>query len=148
MNLKTPTRAKPTTQPVPVMRDGRELVARMDARFAPETYDAESNTIRVSLGTGAPVQRYDWNSDTWFIEVLDMSPESWRLDRMNSGAPFLADHRSYDLDAIIGKFVPGSVRIENGELVCDFKRATAVSDRAPLDFWRDENAPVGYLPKA
>ena len=117
MNLKTPTRAKPTTQPVPVMRDGRELVARMDARFAPETYDAESNTIRVSLGTGAPVQRYDWNSDTWFIEVLDMSPESWRLDRMNSGAPFLADHRSYDLGAIIGKFVPGSVRIENGELV-------------------------------
>lgn len=117
MNLKTPTRAKPTTQPVPVMRDGRELVARMDARFAPETYDAESNTIRVSLGTGAPVQRYNWNSDTWFIEVLDMDERSWRLDRMNSGAPFLADHRSYDLDAIIGKFVPGSVRIENGELV-------------------------------
>ena len=22
------------------------------------------------------------------------------------------------------------------------------ADRAPLDFWRDENAPVGYLPKA
>jgi hypothetical protein len=38
--------------------------------------------------------------------------------------------------------------IENGELVCDFKRATAVSDRAALDFWRDENAPVGYLTKA
>lgn len=38
--------------------------------------------------------------------------------------------------------------IEDGELVCEFKRATAVSDRAPLDFWRDENAPVAYLPKA
>ena len=38
--------------------------------------------------------------------------------------------------------------IENGELVCDFKRATAVTERAPLDFWRDENAPVAYLPKA
>ncbi|MFN3993825.1 MAG: hypothetical protein ACK4IU_13040 [Tabrizicola flagellatus] len=37
--------------------------------------------------------------------------------------------------------------IENGELVCDFKRATAVTERAPLDFWRDENAPVGYLPR-
>ena len=35
--------------------------------------------------------------------------------------------------------------MENGELVCDFKRSTAVSDTAPLDFWRDENAPVGYL---
>jgi hypothetical protein len=38
--------------------------------------------------------------------------------------------------------------IENGELVCDFKRSTAVSDRAPLDYWRDESAPVGYLPRA
>jgi hypothetical protein len=37
---------------------------------------------------------------------------------------------------------------ENGELVCDFKRSTMVSDRAPLDFWRDENAPVALLPKA
>ncbi len=38
--------------------------------------------------------------------------------------------------------------IENGELVCDFKRATAVKERPALDFWRDENAPVGYLPRA
>lgn len=37
---------------------------------------------------------------------------------------------------------------ENGDLVCEFKRATAVSDRAPLDYWRDENAPVAFLPKA
>lgn len=38
--------------------------------------------------------------------------------------------------------------LENGELICAFKRSTPVADRAPLDFWRDENAPVGYLPKA
>ncbi len=37
---------------------------------------------------------------------------------------------------------------ENGELICDFKRSTMVTDKAPLDFWRDENAPVAYLPKA
>ncbi|MBU9697237.1 hypothetical protein GU927_005185 [Rhodobacteraceae bacterium HSP-20] len=37
---------------------------------------------------------------------------------------------------------------ENGELVCDFKRSTAVLDRPALDYWRDENAPVGYLPRA
>ena len=36
---------------------------------------------------------------------------------------------------------------DGDELICDFKRATAVSDRAPLDFWRDENAPVAFLPK-
>ena len=38
--------------------------------------------------------------------------------------------------------------VEHGVLVCDFKRSTPVTDRAPLDYWRDENAPVGYLPKA
>ncbi len=37
---------------------------------------------------------------------------------------------------------------ERGELVCEFKRLTAVRDSAPLDYWRDENAPVGYLPRA
>ena len=34
---------------------------------------------------------------------------------------------------------------ENGELICDFKRSTAVADSAPRDFWLDENAPVGFL---
>lgn len=38
--------------------------------------------------------------------------------------------------------------VENGELICEFKRSNAVSDQPPLDFWHDENAPVGYLPKA
>lgn len=37
---------------------------------------------------------------------------------------------------------------EHGELVCGFKRSTPVTDRAALDFWKDENAPVGFLPKA
>lgn len=37
--------------------------------------------------------------------------------------------------------------LENGELVCEFKRSTAVLDKAPLDFWRDEHAPVALLPR-
>ena len=37
--------------------------------------------------------------------------------------------------------------IENGELVCEFKRSTPAEDRPALDFWRDENAPVALLPK-
>ena len=37
---------------------------------------------------------------------------------------------------------------ENGELVCAFKRLTAVQDKAPLDYWRDDSLPVGYLPRA
>jgi hypothetical protein len=37
--------------------------------------------------------------------------------------------------------------VENGELICDFKRNTPAEDRPALDFWRDENAPVAFLPK-
>ncbi|QYK41512.1 MAG: hypothetical protein KF887_19480 [Paracoccaceae bacterium] len=36
---------------------------------------------------------------------------------------------------------------ENGELVCEFKRATAVADRAPLDFCVEDDAPVALLPR-
>ena len=32
--------------------------------------------------------------------------------------------------------------------VCEFKRMTAVSDKAPLDYDRDENAPVALLFRA
>ena len=37
---------------------------------------------------------------------------------------------------------------DGGELICDFKHATRVQDRAALDYERDESAPVGYLPRA
>ncbi len=38
--------------------------------------------------------------------------------------------------------------VEGGELVCEFKRATAVADRAALDYVRGEDLPAGYLPPA
>ena len=37
--------------------------------------------------------------------------------------------------------------VENGQLICNFKRSTQVTDIPALDFWRDENAPVAFLPK-
>ena len=36
---------------------------------------------------------------------------------------------------------------DNGELICEFKRATNVSNGPALDYWRDENAPTGFLTK-
>lgn len=37
---------------------------------------------------------------------------------------------------------------ENGEIICEFKRMTPVSDKPALDFWLDPVLPVGLLPKA
>ena len=36
---------------------------------------------------------------------------------------------------------------EGDEVICDYKRSTAVSDRCALDYVRDEQAPVGFLPR-
>lgn len=38
--------------------------------------------------------------------------------------------------------------VEAGELICVMKRSTAALDKAPLDFARDENAPIALLPRA
>ncbi len=35
---------------------------------------------------------------------------------------------------------------EDGEMIYEFKRNTAAVDRAPLDFHREENAPIALLP--
>jgi hypothetical protein len=37
---------------------------------------------------------------------------------------------------------------DDGEMVYEYKRATPVSDRAPLDYHRDENAPVALIEKS
>ena len=36
---------------------------------------------------------------------------------------------------------------DNGVLICEFKRVTNVTEGPALDYWRDENAPVGFLTK-
>jgi hypothetical protein len=37
---------------------------------------------------------------------------------------------------------------ENGDLLCEFKRSTAVQATPPLDYERDESKPVAYLSRA
>ncbi|WP_395003833.1 hypothetical protein [Cypionkella sp.] len=39
-------------------------------------------------------------------------------------------------------------KAENGDLICEFKRSTAVQSSPALDYYREENTPVAYLPKA
>lgn len=37
--------------------------------------------------------------------------------------------------------------VDGDELICRVKRSTAVAETAPLDYERDANAPIAYLPK-
>lgn len=54
----------------------------------------------------------------------------------------------YDGSRHISQCLIVASAVENGQVICEFKRSTAVTDRPALDYFRDENAPVGYLPRA
>lgn len=86
---------------------------RMLARFMPSTAEVrESGEIVVDITwtTGAQVRRYDWWEDEEFIEELDIDGAD--LSRLNTGAPFLRDHRA-TTDNVIG--VIDKAWIEEGE---------------------------------
>lgn len=109
------------------IREGLDAARKKDLR--------RRARLRVQVGDAVfPVLRF-W--DNGFALDADLSPGQLR------GLVDVYDGARHVFQCLI---VASS--IENGELVCDFKRATAVKDRAALDFWRDESAPVGYLPRA
>jgi hypothetical protein len=109
------------------VREGLEAARKRDMK--------RKSRLRVEVADAVyPVLRF-W--DNGFALDADFSPSKLR------GLVDVYDGSRHVFQCLI---VASS--IENGELVCDFKRATAVTDRAPLDFWRRDDAPVGYLPKA
>lgn len=108
------------------VRDGLEAARKRDLR--------RRSRLRVQLGEAVfPILRF-W--DDGFSVDADRATHLRGLVDIFDGARHIFQ----------GLIIASTV--ENGELICEFKRSTAVTDRPPLDFWRDENAPVGYLPKA
>ncbi len=109
------------------IRDGLEAARKKDLK--------RKSRLRVQVGDAVyPVLRF-WQDG--FALDADFSPGKLRG---------LVD--VYDGSRHIFQCLIMASGIDNGELICDFKRATAVTERAPLDFWRDENAPVALLSKA
>ncbi|MFN3078017.1 MAG: terminase, partial [Alphaproteobacteria bacterium] len=100
------------------------------ASLAPASIDGERRTVDVVWSTGAGVQRYDFTSDTEFVETLSMNPSHIRMDRLNAGAPVLNSHRNA-LEGILGRVVPGSVRVQDGRGLATLQISTA-SDVAPV----------------
>jgi hypothetical protein len=88
-----------------------------DAEFAPASYDPPTRTMDLEMSTGARGVRFDWWTGLDFEEELSMEPGAVNLDRANNHAPFLDCHRSWTADNVLGKLIPGSVRVESGKLV-------------------------------
>lgn len=94
------------------------LIGR-EASVMPDSINTEAREIDIVWTTGARVTRGRWEGWDDYVEYeeeLEVSPGAIRLERMNSGAPFLDSHRSWGgLNAVLGNIVEGSVRIANGQ---------------------------------
>lgn len=86
----------------------------MPAEVRSQSFDEKANTIEVIWTTGATVRRCTW-MDGAYDEELVVGSNNVRLERLNSGAPFLNSHDAWDLSGVLGSVVPGSARIASGQ---------------------------------
>ena len=116
------------------------------AEVVPASVNAEARTFEVIWTTGSTVRRARFWDDP-VDEELIVDVASVRLDRLNSGAPFLNSHNAYELDAVLGVVVDGTARIEGGQGLSTIR----FSQRADVEpVWQDivggiiRNVSVGY----
>jgi len=98
-----------------------------------DTIDEKERTFDIIASTGARALQYHWDIGV-FWEELSLKREHVRLDRLNSGAPFLKQHRSYDLESVLGAIERGSVKLTAKSL--NAKVRMSQTDRV-ADVWRD-----------
>lgn len=82
------------------------------AAFVPSTFNEQENTIDICWTTGAEGERCEWDGEV-YLESLRVDDSSVRMGRLNSGAPVLDAHQSWELRNQIG--VVEKAWIENGE---------------------------------
>jgi HK97 family phage major capsid protein/HK97 family phage prohead protease len=98
--------------------------------------DEEARTVNLSFSSDMPVER-------WFgMEVLDHSPKSVNLERLNGGAPLLMDHDTSDQ---IGRVESASVDGKRGTAVVRFSKSARAQEifTDVIDGIR-QNISVGY----
>lgn len=117
------------------------------AELSASSFDPADNTIEVIFTTGATIKRRSWLEGP-YDEELVVSANSVRLERLNSGAPFLDSHNQWSLKDIIGSCVPGSARIEAGKGLARIKLSSAPSDADNVAKIKEgviRNVSVGYI---
>lgn len=111
--------------------------------------DAPAATFELVFTTGAPVRRYDWNNDRYYLEVLEVTPEAIDQSRLERGAPLLDTHWAYTLNDQIG--VVDQPSIEAGQGVCQAQMSRRDSVRGVVQDLEDRvirNVSVGYSRQA
>ena len=115
-----------------------------DVEIKADQIDKENRTIKdLALSSEEPYER-------WFgFEILDHSPGAVRLDRLNNGAPFLANH---DSEKHIGIIVKDSAKIGKDKILRISPRFSKSGyNKEALRIWDDTldnirtKTSVGYI---
>jgi len=115
------------------------------AAFIPTTLDEASRTVELTWSTGAQVRKTDyWEEQDW-IEELSMDKAHVNLDRLNNGAPLLANHSSYSLNDVIGVVEKAWIQDGEGRALVKFsERAEIAPIIADVKAGILRNISVGY----
>jgi hypothetical protein len=73
----------------------------LSAAVMPESVNAEDRTAEVTFYTGVTVKRFSWMDGAYNLR-FSMDKKAIRLGRLNTGAPLLNNHASYDLANVFG----------------------------------------------
>jgi len=86
--------------------------------------DVEAREFDVVFATNSEVQMWNWDMGA-YTEILDMNPESVRLERFNTGAPLFDNHDTSDgVEGVLGAIVPGSAKVDGSVGTCRVKMST------------------------
>lgn len=147
--MPTLNTSEPRTADLPLsslqmeVRNVQRAAAPADATAA--ATDAPAATFELVFTTGAPVRRYDWANDRYYMEMLEVSSQAIDLSRLERGAPLLDSHWAYTLNDQIG--VVDQPSIEAGQGVCQAQMSRRDSVRGVVQDLEDRvirNVSVGY----
>lgn len=86
---------------------------------------ADSREVELSFASESPVQRYDWESGGFYMEILDhTSSKSADFSRLNNGGALLRDHNRTQQPGVI---VKGTARVDadkKSRCMVKFSRST------------------------
>ncbi len=93
------------------------------ADLQPKSFDSKNRTVEVVMSSGYRGQRYDWMSDSFYQEELEVSDAAIRKVRLDAGLPVLANHQQSPMadKAMANVGIVEAYRIENGNLIGTLK---------------------------
>jgi HK97 family phage major capsid protein len=113
MTTQDAQRRQPATAENPAGVRYREVI--VSRRNGEEMEDAQDMApVAMALSSESPVERYDWRTGEYYMEVLDHSPGAIDLSYARDGLPFCLDHTLSAQIGIIDGVAIGDDRVMRG----------------------------------